>query len=144
MMPLPPTCFFTFKTSESLVIKLPLWSVWYPKPPNIPFFQEWFRARHGDTFPSFIPMLWACHKNTAKAGHLHPYPSFVLQFSSLPPDLHGPVIPICPSVQFLGIIVQVFLQANKLTLQFRHLGKVNQEAVLLLKPVNTIFHHQQQ
>lgn len=104
----------------------------------------WFCALRGDTSPHVYPRAMSCHRNTAEGGHLHPHPSFLLQFSSLPPDLRGPVIPICPSSQSLGIKLQVFLQANKLTLQFRHLGSPDRTAVLLLKTVSTIFHHHQQ
>lgn len=55
-------------------------------------------------------------------------PSFIFQLSSHPPDLHGPVIPIWPSIQSLDIVLHVFLQTDNLTLQFRHLGKMDQEA----------------
>lgn len=62
MMCLPSTSFFPFQTSEILDVKLPWLFVWYPKPPNIPFLWEWAFALHSDTFPSFIPMLWAVRK----------------------------------------------------------------------------------
>lgn len=40
------------------------------------------------TPPPIYPHAMSCHKNTAKDGHLHTHPSFLLQFSSLPPDPH--------------------------------------------------------
>lgn len=129
----PYYIFFPFKTLKSFHAKLPLWYSCF-----VVLCTTWWHL------PTVYPRAMSCHRNTAEDGHLHPHPSFLLQFSSLPPDLRGPVIPICPSAQSLGIKLQVFLQANKLTLQFRHLGSPDRTAVLLLKTVSTIFHHHQQ
>lgn len=73
-----------------------------------------------DTSPLFILMPRAVTKTELKMTICTPI--LLLQFSSLPPDTCDPVIRIHPSTQSLGIILLVFLQANKLTLQFRPLG----------------------